>query len=120
MRDFRIIGLLSLALVLPVRTLAGQEVLRPDRLPVGYAVTAVAEDGRYLTLEDGRTWEVEISDRATTGSWAVGDFLALRRISAPRGDYGWLLLRRGELDQEAAVRLVGRQARGGSTTASTQ
>ena len=120
MRDFRIIALLSLALVLPVGSLAGQEVLRTDRLPVGFAVTAIAQDGRYLTLEDGRTWEVEISDRATTGAWAVGDFLALRRISAPRGDYEWLLLRRGDLDQQAAVRLVGRQAHGGATTASTQ
>jgi hypothetical protein len=120
MRDLRIIAVLSLALVLPARSLAAQEVVRPDRQPVGFGVTAVSEDGRYLTLEDGRTWEVEISDRATTGSWAVGDFLALRRISAPRGDYEWLLLRRGDLDQQAAARLVGRQAHSGTTTASTE
>ena len=81
---------------------------RPDRpLAGGIRPTAVADGGRYLTLEDGRTWEVDISDRATTGSWAAGDFLTLRRISAPRGDYEWLLLRRGDLDQQAAVRLVG-------------
>jgi len=120
MRDLRIIALLALALVLPVRSLQGQEVLRTDRLPVGFSVTSVSQDGRYLTLDDGRTWEVEISDRATTGSWAAGEFLALRRISAPRGDYEWLLLRRGDLDQRAAVRLVGRQAHGAATTASTE
>jgi hypothetical protein len=120
MRDLRIIAVLSLALVLPIRPAAAQEWVRPDRLPVGFSVTAVSEDGRYLTMEDGRTWEVEISDRATTGSWAVGDFLALHRISAPRGDYEWLLLRRGELDQQAAVRLVGRQEHSTSSTASTQ
>lgn len=119
MRDLRIIAVLSLALVLPTRSLAAQEVVRPDRQPVGFTVTAVSEEGRYLTLEDGRTWEVEISDRATTGSWAVGDFLALRRISAPRGDYEWLLLRRGDLDQQAAARLVGRQSHSTGTT-STQ
>ena len=83
-------------------------------------MTTVSEDGRYLTMEDGRTWEVELSDRATTGSWVVGDFLALRRISAPRGDYEWLLLRRGELDQQAAVRLVGQEAHSTTSTASTQ
>jgi hypothetical protein len=111
MQDLRVVGLLALAFVLPLRTLAAQEVLRTDRLPVGFGVTAVADDGRYLTLEDGRTWEVEISDRATTGSWAAGDFVALRRISAPRADYEWLLVRRGDLDQQAAVRLVGRRVR---------
>jgi len=120
MRDFRITAVLLLALVLPIRSATAQEWVRADRLPVGFSVTAVSEDGRYLTMDDGRTWEVEISDRATTGSWAVGDFLALRRISAPRGDYEWLLLRRGELDQQAAVRLVGKRAGGSATTASTQ
>ena len=119
MRDLRIIALLSLALVLPVCSAAAQDWTRPDRMPVGFSVTAVADDGRYLTTEDGRTWEVEISDRATTGAWAVGDFLALRRIAAPRGDYEWLLLRRGDLDQQAAVRLVGRQAGSTPSTASS-
>jgi hypothetical protein len=120
MRDLRIIAVLSLALALPARSAAAQDWTRADRMPVGFSVTAVSEDGRYLTVEDGRTWEVEISDRATTGSWAVGDFLALQRISAPRGDYEWLLLRRGELDQQAAVRLVGRRGGNTSSTASTQ
>jgi hypothetical protein len=116
MQSLRVVAFLALVFLVPVRSLAGQEVLRTDRLPVGFGVTAVSDGGRYLTLEDGRTWEVEISDRATTGSWAPGDFLALRRISAPRGDYEWLLLRRGELDQQAAVRFVGRQAHPATTT----
>lgn len=116
MQRLRVVALLALAFLAPIRSLAAQEVLRTDRLPVGFGVSAVSDGGRYLTLEDGRTWEVEISDRATTGSWAAGDFLALRRISAPRGDYEWLLLRRGELDQQAAVRFVGRQTRPATTT----
>jgi hypothetical protein len=100
--------LLFVALAFPLRSLAAQEVTTNDGLPVGFAVTSVSDGGRYLTVDDGRTWEVEISDRATTGSWAEGDFVAVSRISAPRGDYQWLLLRRGELDQQAAARLVGR------------
>ena len=116
MRNARIVALLALAFLAPVRSLAAQEVVRTDRLPVGFGLTAVADGGRYLTLEDARTWEVDISDRATTGSWAAGDFLTLRRISAPRGDYEWLLLRRGDLDQQAAVRLVGRQSHAGAST----
>ena len=110
MQSLRAVAILALVLLAPARALMGQEVLRTDRLPVGFGLTEVADGGRYLTLEDGRTWEVEISDRATTGAWAAGDFLALRRMSAPRGDYEWLLLRRGDLDQQAAVRLVGQRA----------
>ena len=109
MRTLRLLALFALAL-LPFRPLAAQEVLRADRLPVGFDVATVVDGGRYLTMDDGRTWEVEISDRATTDSWAAGDFVALRRISAPRGDYEWLLLKRGDVDQQAAVRLVGRSA----------
>jgi hypothetical protein len=105
----RLAALLALALLLPLRALSAQEVLRTDRLPVGFNVTAVSDGGRYLTLQDGRVWEVEISDRATTGSWGAGDFVALRRISAPLGDYAWLFVRRGDLDQQAAARLVGRR-----------
>jgi hypothetical protein len=101
--------LVLLALAAPLRSAAAQEVLRTDRLPVGFSLTTVSDDGRYLTMEDGRTWEVEISDRATTGSWVAGDFVALSRISAPRGDFEWLLEKRGDLDQQAAVRLVGGQ-----------
>ena len=43
--------------------------------PVGLYVRAVEEGGRYLALEDGSLWEVEISDRATTASWTPDDFV---------------------------------------------
>jgi hypothetical protein len=76
--------------------------------PVGFYVSAVEEDGRYLVLEDGSRWEVEISDRATTGSWAPDDFVNLSWIAAPRGDYEYLLSRVGDLEQKAAARLAGR------------
>ncbi len=78
--------------------------------PVGLYVSAVQEDGRYLVLEDGSRWEVEISDRATTASWAPDDFVNLSWIAAPRGDYEYLLTRVGDLDQKAAARLAGRSS----------
>ena len=78
-------------------------------LPLGFYVRAVEEDGRYLALEDGSLWEVEISDRATTASWTPDEFVNLTLISAPRGDFEYLLTRVGDLEQRAAVRLAGRR-----------
>jgi hypothetical protein len=77
--------------------------------PVGLYIRAVEDDGRYLVLEDGSRWEVEISDRATTASWAADDFVNLSWILAPRGDFEYLLTRVGDLDQRAAARLAGRR-----------
>jgi len=77
--------------------------------PVGLYVRAVEEDGRYLALEDGSLWEVEISDRATTASWVADDFVNLSWIAAPRGDFEYLLTRVGDLEQRAAARLAGRR-----------
>jgi hypothetical protein len=77
--------------------------------PIGLYVRAVEEDGRYLALEDGSLWEVEISDRATTASWAADDFVNLSWIAAPRGNFEYLLTRSGSLEQRAAARLAGRR-----------
>ena len=76
--------------------------------PVGLYIRGVEDDGRYLVLEDGSRWEVEISDRATTASWVADDFVNLSWIAAPRGDFEYLLSRVGDHDQRAAVRLAGR------------
>ncbi|MGH7579046.1 MAG: hypothetical protein ACREM9_02665 [Gemmatimonadales bacterium] len=76
--------------------------------PVGLYVRGVEDAGRYLVLEDGSRWEVEISDRATTDSWAPDDFVNLSWIAAPRGDFEYLLTRVGDLEQRAAARLAGR------------
>jgi hypothetical protein len=78
--------------------------------PVGLYIRAVEDDGRYLILEDGSRWEVEISDRATTASWAPDDFVNLGWIAAPRGDFEYLLSRVGDLEQRATARLAGRGA----------
>jgi hypothetical protein len=81
----------------------------PFPQPVGLYVSGVEQDGRYLALEDGSLWEVEISDRATTASWLPDDFVNLSWIAAPRGDFQYLLSRVGDLEQHAAVRLAGRR-----------
>ena len=80
----------------------------PNRAPLGLYVQAVEAGGRYVALEDGSVWEVEISDRATTASWVAEDFVNLSWIAAPRGDFEYLLSRVGNMEQQAAARLAGR------------
>jgi hypothetical protein len=77
--------------------------------PVGLYIRTVEEDGRYLALEDGSLWEVEISDRATTAAWAPDDFVNLSWIAAPRGNFEYLLTRTGTWEQRVAARLAGRR-----------
>ena len=81
----------------------------PFPQPFGLYIRAVEDDGRYLALEDGSLWEVEISDRATTASWQPDQFVNLSWIAAPRGDFEYLLSRVGDREQSAAVRLAGRR-----------
>ena len=66
-----------------------------------------------MTLQNGTVWEVEISDRATTGSWRAGNFVGIRRIWAPRDGYEWQLTKSENVDQVAAVKLVGRRRASG-------
>ncbi len=77
--------------------------------PVGLYLRSVEDGGRYLVLEDGSRWEVEISDRATTASWTPDDFVSFGWIAAPREDFEYLLTRVGDQDQRAAARLAGRR-----------
>jgi len=78
------------------------------RPPLGFYLSTVTEDGRYLTLEDGSRWEVELPDRATSSAWRANDFVVVRQIFAPRNGYDWLLVKTENVEQTAAVRLVGR------------
>jgi hypothetical protein len=93
----------------PISTCESDALCGQVPRPIGLYVRAVEEDGRYLALEDGSLWEVEISDRAMTAGWTPDDFVNLGWISAPRGDYEYLLSRAGYRDQRAAVRLAGRR-----------
>jgi hypothetical protein len=112
--------LVSLLLVAPLRPLLGQETATAGpisclsdwacgalRAPLGFDVQAVADGGRYLTLEDGSLWEVDISDRATSAAWQSGDFVAVHPINAPRDGYEWLLTRTENVEQRVAVKLIG-------------
>jgi len=121
MRSTTTVALALTLAALPAAPLAGQAPWTPpsclsdwscgpNRAPLGLYVRAVDAGGRYVTLEDGSVWEVEISDRATSASWQADDFVGIRTISAPRGDYEHLLTRVGDLEQRAAARLAGRRA----------
>jgi hypothetical protein len=109
MLTLRAIAVVSLALVAPIRASAAQELARELRPPAGFDIQDVTEGGRYVTLQNGTTWEVEISDRATTASWEAGNFVGIRRIWAPRNGYDWLLTKSENVEQSAAVKLVGRR-----------
>jgi hypothetical protein len=80
-----------------------------ERPPLGFYVQAVTDGGRYVTLEDGSLWEVEISDRATSAAWTSEDFVSLHRIWAPRENFEFQLSRAGMGEQRVAARLAGRQ-----------
>jgi len=107
MSALRTIAVVAIALAAPIRPAQSQELARAVRPPAGFYIQALSEDGRYVTLQNGSVWEVEISDRATTGSWQAGDFVGIDRISAPRNDYDWRLTRTENVEQMAAVKLVG-------------
>jgi hypothetical protein len=109
MSALRVIAVAALALTASVRPAQSQELARAVRPPAGFYIQALTEDGRYVTLENGTVWEVEIPDRATTGSWQAGDFVGIRRIWAPRDGYEWLLTRTENVEQTAAVKLAGRR-----------
>ena len=120
MQSLSPILLVSLLVAAPLRPLLGQETASAGptsclsdwacgalRAPLGFDVRAVADGGRYLTLEDGSLWEVDISDRATTAAWQPGEFVAVHPISAPRNCYEWLLTRTENVEQQVAVKLIG-------------
>jgi hypothetical protein len=111
MLTLRAIPVAALALAAPIRASVAQTIAREYRAPAGFDIRDVAEGGRYVTLDNGTTWEVEISDRATTAAWEPGAFVAIRPISAPRGGYDWLLTKTENVEWPAAVKLVGRQPR---------
>ena len=75
--------------------------------PLGFHIDTITDDGRYITLEDGSIWEVQIDHRATVAGWQSDDFVTVRRIWAPNGDYEWQFTQAGDLDWHAAVRLAG-------------
>jgi hypothetical protein len=77
-------------------------------LPLGLYVQEVFEEGRYVMLEDGSTWEIRLTQRPVASSWLPGDFVQLKTIWAPVDRYE-VLLAHGDYDR-AEARLAGRGA----------
>jgi hypothetical protein len=77
-------------------------------LPLGLYVREVFEEGRYVMLEDGSTWEIRLSQRPVASSWQPGDFVQLKTIWAPVDHYE-VLLAHGDNDR-AEARAAGRGA----------
>lgn len=75
-------------------------------LPYGLYVREVNEGGSYVTLEDGSVWEIRLPQRPVASSWQPGDFVQLKTIAAPVGNFE-ILLTHGDYDK-AEARLAGR------------
>lgn len=111
MSTLRAVAVASLALVAPIHASVAQGLAYHPHPLAGFDIDSVTDGGRYISMRNGTMWEVEISDRATTGSWEAGDFVGLHRIWAPRDSYEWQLRRSGNTDELAAVKLVGQRQR---------
>ena len=76
-------------------------------LPYGLHVRTVTDGGSFVTLEDGSIYEIRMPQRPVASSWQPGDFVVLKSIGAPVGNFE-ILLSHGDSDR-AEARLVGRQ-----------
>lgn len=76
-------------------------------LPYGLYVRAVTDGGSFVTLEDGSIYEIRMPQRPVASSWQPGDFVVLKSIGAPVGNFE-ILLSHGDSDR-AEARLAGRQ-----------
>lgn len=111
MSTLRAVAVVSLALVVPIHASVAQGFAHHPRPLAGFDIDSVTDGGRYISMRNGTVWEVEISDRATTGSWEAGDFVGVDRIWAPRDGYELQLRKSGNTDELVAVKLVGRRQR---------
>jgi hypothetical protein len=69
------------ALILIVRAsgvTSGQEEPRYPGIGPGHYITAVREDGRFITLEDKSQWEIAEMDRHKTIAWQEMEGISIR------------------------------------------
>ena len=69
------------ALILIVRAsgvTSGQEEPRYPGIGPGHYITAVREDGRFITLEDKSQWEIAEADRHKTIAWQEMEGISIR------------------------------------------
>lgn len=106
-----------LVLFLPTGLAAQSQTVAPElpgcswncysvTLPYGLYVREVVDGGSYVVLEDGSVWEIRLPQRPVASSWVPGDFVQLKTISAPVGNFE-ILLAHGDTDR-AEARLAGR------------
>lgn len=76
-------------------------------LPYGLYVREVTDGGSFVTLEDGSIWEIRLPQRPVASAWRPGDFVRLKTIAAPVGQFE-ILLSHGDYDK-AEARLAGHQ-----------
>jgi hypothetical protein len=106
----------ALVLLLPTPS-AAQSQVKPQlpgctwncysvQLPYGLYVKEVRDGGSYVILEDGSVWEIRLPQRPVASSWRAGDFVQLKTIAAPVGQFE-ILLTHGDYDR-AEARLAGR------------
>ncbi len=73
----------------------------------GHLLREVAEDGRFVMLEDGSRWEIHPRDRFQTRDWTVDASLTVRTTRAEDG-YGFEIVNT-ETDEGALARFVPRR-----------
>jgi hypothetical protein len=107
----------GLVLLLPNQSAAQEQVVVPQLpgctwncysviLPYGLYVKEVRDGGSYVILEDGSVWEIRLPQRPVASSWRAGDFVQLKTVAAPTGQFE-ILLTHGDYDR-AEARLAGR------------
>ncbi len=77
----------------------------------GARIIDVAEEGTFVTLDDGTTWEVYLPDRTSTVGWRAGDLVIVSLnpvVVGQRYDYR---LANGRTDSQAAVKFRGQMPR---------
>ena len=121
MKTLRTVAMLSTALTCFAVASAGAQALSPIgctwnchnvTLPLGLAITEVIDDGSFVTLEDGSTWEIRLPQRPVASSWQAGDIVEVRNVLAPVDRFE-ILLARGDNDR-AEARLAGRKRASGA------
>ena len=72
----------------------------------GHLLRAVAENGRFLTLEDGSRWEIHPRDRFRTAEWEPDSSISVR-TTRPDDGYSYEIVNTS-VDDSAPGRLVSR------------
>lgn len=78
----------------------------------GLRVVDVADDGTFITLQDGTRWEVYLPDRPSTVQWKPGDFVTVKLAPIAQGRYTYRL-GNGRTDTDVVVKFRGRAGAGG-------